>query len=442
MDLGRWSRALQGLLGPRPETRPQLITYQEACLRPLILHAATQVPFYRRRFEQAGIHSGDIHTLADLSKIPITERSDIQMAALEDLLAAGTNAEKLFSIRTSGSTGSPVTIRRTMAEERLLLAYRTRALAEYGLGYRARRAVISVHTQARLRRERKQLWEYFGLLRRLQVDRDSPVPEMVNAIESFGAHHIYGSPSNLAQVGNQLTEHDRQRLKIKLVTTGAEMITPEMRQQMEQGFGAPVAGFYGSHELIYIGNEPPGLGRYRICEQAAIVEVLNEGRPALPGERGSIVITGLHLFTMPFIRYRLGDYVTLGENDGPYQTLASIDGREVDYFHLPDGRKIFGPKLHHMVRDCGIPVSQYQFVQDRPNRIRVRLSLWDRQRPDMPAMLQNLEDRLRTFLSPATEPCIEIVDSLQPVGSRKFRIYVPYERYPAWEASEEQPETA
>ena len=45
---------------------------------------------------------------------------------------------------------------------------------------------------------------------------------------------------------------------------------------------------------------------------------------------------------MPFIRYRLGDQVELGDGVGPNRWLRAIDGRVTDRFQLPDGRRLHG----------------------------------------------------------------------------------------------------
>ncbi len=69
-----------------------------------------------------------------------------------------------------------------------------------------------------------------------------------------------------------------------------------------------------------------------------------DGRPAAPGERGEVVLTALHSFAMPFIRFRLGDIVTKGDSHcacgQPFATIRSVQGRMFDYFPLPDGRLV------------------------------------------------------------------------------------------------------
>ena len=66
--------------------------------------------------------------------------------------------------------------------------------------------------------------------------------------------------------------------------------------------------------------------------------------PAAEGERGEVVVTALHSFAVPFIRYRLEDSVVKGKDACAcgklFSTIRSILGRTSEYFPLPDGREL------------------------------------------------------------------------------------------------------
>ena len=105
-------RALRGLMGPRFRSREELESYQSACLRRLVDHAYQQVPYYRRRFDEAGVSTGQIRGIEDLGRLPTTEHADIQLLPAEDVCAVGL-AHRINRItRSSGSSGSPLAVRR------------------------------------------------------------------------------------------------------------------------------------------------------------------------------------------------------------------------------------------------------------------------------------------------------------------------------------------
>jgi phenylacetate-CoA ligase len=174
-----------------------------------------------------------------------------------------------------------------------------------------------------------------------------------------------------------MTEEDRARIRPRLVFTGGENLTPQMRRQISQGLGATVFDSYASHEHNLLASECPCGGRYHVAEWNVILEVLRDGRPVGPGEEGEVVATALHSYAMPFIRYRLNDLVTRGETPcccgAPVSTLSRILGRTVEQFVLPDG-KLIHPYVLVLPLLAEAPwLRRYQIVQDRADRVLVKI---------------------------------------------------------------------
>jgi len=108
--------------------REVIVAFQNKQLRRLITHAYKNVPYYRRLFDQNGLKPNDIKSVSDLSIVPITSKKDLQSLPAEEVVARGVNPKNLIVRRTSGSSGEPLTIRRTWLEERLLGLFRLRAM--------------------------------------------------------------------------------------------------------------------------------------------------------------------------------------------------------------------------------------------------------------------------------------------------------------------------
>ena len=115
---------------------------QEAQLRRLIVHAYDAVPYYRALFARHNVQPSDIRTIADLSAVPMSTRRDFQRADVTDLVARGLNPARLLTYRTSGSTGEPLTVRRTWLEERVNSAFRIRTFRDFGVRARDVRVVL------------------------------------------------------------------------------------------------------------------------------------------------------------------------------------------------------------------------------------------------------------------------------------------------------------
>ncbi len=386
-------RGMRGLLRPPPRTRDAVVSFQDACVRDLIRHAYARVPYYRRLFERAGLEPVDVRGVADLAAVPLTSREDLQHLPPSEICAMRAPVDALYTVTTSGSTGVPLTVRRSMAEERLLLAYRVRAMGAWGLGPGARRARIDHLHPGRQGPDAARRWLHgrHGAMPRLWIDWRTPKHEILAALERFQPHIVNGPPSILSWLADELTDDDRRRIPAHLIVTGSETLTPRMRGQIERGFGLPVADVYGSHEVVFIAMQVPQPGAdaplYRVCEESVAIEVLRDGSPARPGETGEVVVTALQSFMMPFIRYRLGDHVTLGEapggSAGPYTTLRSVNGRTLERFILPKGRTVLCYLLGEAVEESGLRVRRFQVVQERPEAFHIALALYEPPRGEL-----------------------------------------------------------
>ena len=421
-------RGWTGVLRSPRNSREALVSYQERCLRALIPHAYSRVPYYRRMFDEAGVDPKRIRNIEDLARIPTTSRADIQRLAPAEICGAGSTIDSLLVIRTSGSTGAPLTVRRTAAEERLLLAFRFWATSKFGLRFTMRRVQIDYFSPETLQRGGgRHFYQRLGVHSSLLIDWRTPKNEMIDQIERFRPHVLSGPPSILCWVASELTDHDRRRIGVDLVTTGGETVTPAMRRLIEQTFGAPLIERYGSHEFVFIAVRAPRGAGYTVCEDAVVVEVLRDGNPVRPGETGEIVLTALHLFAMPFIRYRLGDEVALGEAAGHhsscYTTLGSIEGRTMDRFFLSDGRVLHPYTFSSAIERSGFAVRQFQVIQEQRESFRVRVVLQHDQRRDLDGLARCLQEAVPAAVSVQ----IDLAESLQPATSRKLRTYIPYE---------------
>jgi phenylacetate-CoA ligase len=114
-----------------------------------------------------------------------------------------------------------------------------------------------------------------------------------------------------------------------------------MRATVREAFGAPIADRYSSEEVGYIASQCPAHERYHVQAETVLVEIVDdEGRPVAAGATGRVLVTVLHSFAMPLIRYQVGDMAVAGSPCDCGRTLAVIErivGREVAVLRLPDG---------------------------------------------------------------------------------------------------------
>lgn len=406
--------ALAGLRGDDCALADEALhRFQSRRLRALVQHAYARVPFYRRHYDRAGLTPGQVRGIDDLERIPPVTRADLQRCAPDEVVARGVDPAWLVEYRTSGSTGAPLTIRRTPFEDRLLQAHRLKRLLRLGLRLRDLRA--SIEDQPR---QSRPLHTRLGLLRYETVDCLLDRGAIAARVRALDPDVLRGYAGSLAWLADAPAEELRG-IAPRFVTSDSEMLTDAMRTRIERAFGAPVVDFYDSHEFNLIAWQPPGRRDYEVSTRSVLVEVLREGAPVRAGEAGDLVGTALHSWAMPFIRYVQGDEVVLGRER---RTLARIHGRVADRFVLPGGRTFHPFSLVDLLMEHAPWMLQYQVVQEPSGRVRVRLLARAGERPPE-AALGALRTDLRAAIGAACPLEVELVDRIAPGANGKSRPY-------------------
>lgn len=405
-------------------TRDRLEEFQKQRLRELIRHAFENVPYYRDLYTRHGLSAVDVPGLADL---PVAQRTEMQARDIRDLVARGLEPGSLVVHSTSGSTGYPFRIYRTLFEDRLLQALRLRR--QFNLGLRLTDVRVAITLPGHGSRGNKpdiHFYNRLGLLRRPIVNCLLPADQILERGSALRPDVLAGYPDALAWIAGQATPEHRRCIQPRFILTGGETLTPDMRQRISECFRAPLYDFYGIHEFNLLASECPQTGLYHVAEDSAIVEVLKDGKPAARGETGEVVATALHSFAMPFIRYRTGDLAIRGPLrcpcGAPYTTLERIQGRVIDRFTLPDGTKLHPYHLlEPLVKDAPW-LRRYQIVQESVDRLVLKLVPLPGRNPSSDD-LQFLRSRFQQPLGPGVSVTFETVSELPPAGNGKFRPY-------------------
>jgi phenylacetate-CoA ligase len=132
---------------------------------------------------------------------------------------------------------------------------------------------------------------------------------------------------------------------------------------------------YGTEENGLLAFECKQHAGYHVVSDAAIVEIVKKEKNAAEGEYGDIVVTSLFNYSMPLIRYNIGDIGTFTNTKCDcgrgLPLIKRIEGRTDDFLTLPSGRKI-SPRVINVIED--IPgVSRYKTVQEAKDRIVVNI---------------------------------------------------------------------
>ncbi len=166
---------------------------------------------------------------------------------------------------------------------------------------------------------------------------------------------------------------------LEAIITSAEMLYPHMRETIEEVFGVAVFNRYGSREVGNIASECEKHGGLHLHMYDHIIEILPAANSRHQfGCEGEITVTCLNNFSMPFIRYKIGD---LGVITNDYCSCGSetimlkkITGRSSDSIITREGRVIHGEYFTHIFYGMK-GVRQFQFVQRDYQNYEARLAV-------------------------------------------------------------------
>lgn len=371
-----------GLVGQLEETQwlppDEIVRRQREQLVLVAAHCAKHSRQFRARLSAAKLKPDALGEPGGLAKLPPLRRRDLQVPASE-LYCAEVPRDHLpiGETHTSGSIGEPVVTRRTNITQFFWFAMVMRDHIWHGRDFGRRLASV----RATVKEERSDDWgPPANLLFRtgpsLSIPSTVNIKQMLEALSSFQPDNLLVYPNILREMVRFCGERGRTPPAIRHVRTTGETLSPELRADAAELFRGKVEDCYSTQELGYIALECPDSGLYHVMAESVLVEVLNAaGRPCRPGEIGRIVVTDLHNFATPMIRYDIGDYAEVTEPCScgrGLTTLKRILGRERNLILMPDGSRQWSRMGFRGFRNIA-PVQQFQFVQHERDDIEVRL---------------------------------------------------------------------
>lgn len=407
----------------RPEE--EIRRFQWAELQRLLEHAYTRVPFHRRRFDKLGLTPEDIRGPEEFAHLPLMEKRDFADSA-EELVASNADRASLYVNGSGGSTGTPMRYfhDRASYEWRQAAHLRGNMWAGSGLGRREfhlwGEPMAKASGAAGLKR---RLW-HFALNHRYansyQLSPES-MTRYLQAYERFRPEVMIGYSHSLYLFAQFAAENGGVRWSPRGIIGTAERLLPHQRAHIEAVFGAPVYDRYGCREVMLIGMECERHRGLHITADNLYVEILNDGRPARPGESGEVVVTDLHNFAMPFIRYRIGDLAVASDRRCPcgrgLPLIEEVGGRTLDVLRTPEGRSISGVFIPMFFKDYTW-VREFQVEQTALDEMLVRI------RPAAEyhcELLPPLRADLQSRIGPSVRLQFNIVDEIARAPSGKHR---------------------
>ncbi len=431
MPLHKWTirrsarRLYLELKATEYSNRDQLDEIQAQKLQRLIQHAYNHVPLYRSRMDEKGIHPTDVALSSDVSRLPLLNKADVREHLYFDLFSRHHREGDLLKITTSGSTGEPFTTYGDRYQLEMRFASTLRALEWTGWRFGDRQARLWHQTlgmtRSQIVRERIDAW----FMRRLFIPAFEISPENIgDFVERIRSHRpllIDGYAESLNFLARYVESGSNPGFHPKAVMSSAQALPYGTRRAIEDGFGAKVFDKYGSREFSGIAYQCESSHDHHVMDESYLVEVLVDERPARPGETGEVVITDLNNFSVPLIRYRIGDLAVAVDNSTKCacgrssRRIGEIAGRTQAIVHCKDGTWIPGTFFAHFFKDYEDVIRQFQIVQEMAGAFDIRVVLAEDASAELvPPVLERLRDYVGE-----TQIGVEFVDEIPLVRTGK-----------------------
>ena len=377
-----------------------LAQYQREQLLPLARHCARHSRQFRARLAAAKLDAADLAQPGGLAALPPLSRRDLQAPA-EEVACAEVPRDHLplNQTSTSGATGEPVAVRRTAITRLVWMAMTMRDHVWHGRDFSGRLAVVRAQGDEGTQEDwgpPANLLYRTGPTLRLRNATDAA--EQAARLVPFKPDALLIYPSSLAALVDHCRAKSLKLEGLRHIRTIGETLPDALRAAASEYFGAKVEDSYTSQEIGYMALECPESGRYHVMAENALIEVIDEnGAACRPGETGRVVVTDLHNFATPMIRYAIGDFAEVAEPcpcGRGLPTLTRIKGRERNLVLMPDGTRRWPLTGYWRYRDIA-PVRQYQFIQTGRETIEVRFVADRALTPDEEA---GLRETIRTAL--------------------------------------------
>ena len=343
----------------------------------ILQHAYATVPYYRERW--GGIYDpGLALTPERFAALPLLGKRDLQ-DHYDDLKnrnipqSHGTVGES----RTSGSTGKPVRVLKTKLDQLFWSALTLRDHVWHQRDLQGKLAAIRGGVSAaELDGWGPATHGVVGTGRSVTLPVGTDVHAQLEWLRQQQPDYLLSHPSNLAELAKLSLAGGISFPRLREVRTSGELLTQSVRDLCREAWDVPVSDMYSANEVGYIALQCPQHEHYHVQAEDVMVEVLNErGEPCGPGQTGRIVITPLHNFAMPLVRYSIEDFAEVGESCScgrGLPVLRRIVGRVRNMLVTAYG-KCYWPSFKVRRLTDMMPLLQCQFVQKEFDLIEARL---------------------------------------------------------------------
>ena len=400
-----------------PTDFSKVMRLQRIRLRKL-MRRAYRIPFYRERFDAAGVRPGDIRTAADLAKLPVLTKDELREWMNRE---RNNPAYRDWIVdTTSGSTGKPLAVLFSPREKAYMKANWLRVMMCCGYNPFLGKTMSRINAHDEKSGKRESFIQKFGILRHEFVDQYAPEPDVIDAINRSKPDWLYMNKTELMRLVLYSNRTGKKIFHPRFYDPISEKVDENNRKLFIKTLGPNIVDSYGSAETGACLLRRPSDQDYVIHHDSFVVNILDEeGKPA---DEGRVVITPLYKTDLPLINYAIGDKAVCRWQDGvPF--ITGIQGRMNDYFYYENGEVTSFFEVTPVIAHCS-DILQIRFIEETYDTIRIQIV-----RDEHAGMSEKeIEDYLETNLNRIFKKPFQLVfdwmDVIPPDPNGKLRMIV------------------
>lgn len=348
-------------------------------------HAFATVPYYQETLQAAGLDR-EVKFFKEIwQQVPVLSRKMLQQHE-QKLLSRKIPREhgQTNLIQSSGSTGRPVRVTRTELTNLLWKIFTIREHLWHKRDFSGKMAAI--------RYAQKGKSEYPGVHARnwgpathqltetghsVTLNSNTDIAIQAKWLMEQDPDYLLTYPSNLSALAKHFLDNGYSLNKLKEVRSFGEALGSEVRDLCQEAWNVSLVDGYSTQEIGLIAFQcPERAENYHIQSEINLVEIVNEdGIPCKEGETGRVLVTNLHNFAMPLLRYEVGDFAEVGAAcpcGRGLPVLKRILGRVRNMITLPSGQKKWPDFASRHYADIA-PIQQFQMIQKTLETLEMRL---------------------------------------------------------------------
>lgn len=359
-------------------SKEELLEIQWNDLKKLLKHAYENVTFYTETFREYGITPNDIKDPDDFRKLPAIDKSTIK-SNWNKMIAK--NIPDILTKSTGGSTGEPLhfAYTRDSYEWRMAVTMRGYSWAGYRDGDRvAYLWGVPVGKISHISALKIKIHHLIRNAKYFNIFDLSPSTMEIyfREMKAFKPKHIISYGMGMYYFAKFIHDTEVPTFPVKSIILGAEKVQKDQIQVIESTFNCPVFNTYGCREFMLIASQCECHDGMHVSADNLFVEILQDSKPVADGEIGEVVVTDLHNYGMPFIRYRNGDLAVQGKSlcqcGRGLPLISDVEGRIADVITTTDGKIITGLFFPHLMKEFK-EVEHFQVIQESREKLVVKI---------------------------------------------------------------------